>query len=186
MSVSIRVSSVALGAVLSVFAGAPSFAEGGLAPAVEFPVETKVVVAATSALFASLETTSTPPKKSVPVIEMPRLEQKISLEATPGPLTQHGPLRHLTGYRIDWYPTERLLGSVDFMGTWAGNRNLVCGYLVWDVSDSDAPALDQVIANFIDMDDLSRQAPSVIHARLLEANCAYGAIEANFGYFEPS
>lgn len=185
MSVSFRFPSLAGLALLPVLGVSVAQAADGLAPVIEFPVETKAVVAATSALFASLEVSADTSPKRAPVIQMPQLEQKVALTQTPGPLTQHGPLRHLTGYRIDWYPTERLLGSVDFMGTWDGNRNLVCGYLVWDVSDTDAPELDQVIANFIDMEDLAHQPPAVIHAQLLEANCAFGAIEANFGYFEP-
>ena len=101
-----------------------------------------------------------------------------------GVLTSKGAVDRLTGYRISWYPVDRFLGSVDFMGTWDGNRNLVCGYVTWDLSDPDAPVLEDVSASFVNVAELSRQDDEAIHAALLDANCAYGAIEANYAFFE--
>ena len=95
-----------------------------------------------------------------------------------------GPVQHLTGYRISWYPVDRLLGTVDFMGTWRGNRNLVCGYLTWDLSDPKKPELQEVTANFVDLDALTSESDVQIHRTLMEANCAFGAIDPNYAYFD--
>ena len=155
---------------------------------VEFPAETAALVAATSDFFQSVqaEGESERPRKT-PVIVVPGLASKVSFEAdeTVEPMKLNGPLRHLTGYRINWYPTDRLLGSVDFMGTWDGNRNLVCGYLIWDLGDPSTPVLETVTANYIDLGDLVGAMPAEVHETLLEANCAYGAIDANYAVFEP-
>ena len=97
-----------------------------------------------------------------------------------------GPVDHLTVYRITWYPMDRLYGTVDFMGTWDGNRNLVCGYLTWDLTDPDAPELETVSANFVDLAEMAGAGQVHVHQSLLEANCAYGAIEANYLVFEPA
>ena len=95
-----------------------------------------------------------------------------------------GPVRHLTGYQITWYPVDRLLGTVDFMGTWDGNRNLVCGHLTWDMTDVDTPVLTSVSANFLTLDDL-QDAPEVrVHQSLMEANCAFGEIDGNYAFFD--
>ena len=99
-------------------------------------------------------------------------------------MTLHGPLRHLTGYRINWYPTERFLGSVDYMGTWDGNRNLVCGYLIWDLGDPANPVLESVTANYVELGTLLGATAAEVHETLLEANCAYGAIDENFAFFD--
>jgi len=124
----------------------------------------------------------------MPVIKMPTLEERIvnrlSQDEALDALNGHGPVRHLTGYRISWYPVDRLLGSVDFMGTWDGNRNLVCGYLTWDLSDPDAPVLENMEATFVKLETLLSEKPSDVHRILLEANCAYGAIDANYGFFD--
>ena len=154
----------------------------------EFPEETEALVAAPAAFFDEVEQASPRTGERAPVIRIPDLARKIK-GATPdagaGELTRNGPVRHLTGYRINWYPVDRFLGSVDFMGTWNGNRNLVCGYLTWDLSRPEAPVLNAVTANFIDLDDFDGKSPSEIHEFLLEANCAYGAIDDNYAFFEP-
>lgn len=158
------------------------------AAVVEFPAETQALVSATTAFFDAIET-DRGQKNRVPAIQAPRLAQKISAspsDAGTAELTEHGPLSHLTGYRISWYPMDRFLGSVDFMGTWNGNRNLVCGYLTWDLSEVDQPVLESVSANFLNLDDFAGQSPSEIHETLLEANCAFGAIDENYAFFEPA
>jgi len=94
------------------------------------------------------------------------------------------PVAHLTGYRISWYPVDRLLGTVDFMGTWDGDENLVCGYLTWDMSEPDEPVLRSVQASFVDVSDLSDGTEVEIYRALLQANCAFGEIEQNFYLFD--
>lgn len=159
-----------------------------LEPEVEFPAETAALVAATVALFDAVEAGDGPDERA-PVIRLPALATKVSLDTLDkkaGVLAQHGPVRHLTGYRITWYPVERFLGSVDFMGTWDRNRNIVCGYVTWDLSDPEAPVLDQISANYVDLAELSQKPATEIHEALLDANCAYGAIDANFTVFDPA
>lgn len=173
----------------AVFAGGAVFAVNrDAARPVEFPIETEALVTATAALFEAVQADPVVEKKGVPVFRMPSLAKQIRAEAPRAEdvLRRNGPLRHLTGYRINWYPTERFLGAVDFMGTWDDNRNLVCGYLVWDLSDPRSPVLDRVDARYVNIDDLEDAAPDKVHATLLEANCAFGEIEANYAFFEVS
>lgn len=173
-------------AVLAAFTAQSSVASGTESVSLEFPVETEALVTATATYFDNLHASDTGPKVKAPVIRMPSLASNASVELeTSDPLTRHGPPSHLTGYRINWYPVERFLGSVDFMGTWDGNRNLVCGYLLWDLSDPTQPVLDTVSANYVDIDDLAKASPDEVHETLLEANCAFGAIDANFAFFDP-
>jgi hypothetical protein len=154
---------------------------------VEFPEETAALVAATIALFDSIEIESDA-KPRLPEIRIDDLAIPATLPANAA-LTQafpddKGPVQHLTGYRINWYPVDRFLGAVDFMGTYDNNRNLVCGYIMWDVSDPDAPKLDRVIANYVDLDRLDATTPAEAHRALLDANCAFGEIEPNFTVFD--
>lgn len=162
-------------------AGAPDDAS------IEFPVETAALVAATTAFFDAIEGTPRPASR-VPVIQMPSLAQKTSAQSVTeaSALTRNGPVSHLTGYRVSWYPVDRFLGSVDFMGTWNGNRNLVCGYLTWDLTQPESPVLDGISANFLSIDEFEGRSPAEVHERLLEANCAYGAIDENYAFFEPA
>ena len=157
-----------------------------LATSAEFPAETAAIVQATAQLFDAVEAGQSPEGKRR-VISGPVVATPASLrvgEAKTNVLTSKGAVDRLTGYRISWYPVDRFLGSVDFMGTWDGNRNLVCGYVTWDLSDPDAPVLEDVSASFVNVAELSRQDDEAIHAALLDANCAYGAIEANYAFFE--
>lgn len=156
----------------------------------EFPAETAALIAATSAFFDAAERAV---EKNVspnqPVIGLPKTLSPASLKSEDSAfaaLTNHGAVQHLTGYRINWYPLAKLLGTVDFMGTWDGNRNLVCGYVSWDLSTPDAPVLEGVKANYVDLDELATLSSSKAHEALLEANCAFGAIDVNFAFFEPS
>lgn len=156
------------------------------AASAEFPTETAAIVQATSQLFDAVEG-GVEPRRSRPVISRPVLATPASLRVrseTADVLTSKGPVDRLTGYRISWYPVDRFLGSVDFMGTWDGNRNLVCGYVTWDLSNPKAPVLEDVTATFVDVGDLSKASDEEIHAALLDANCAYGAIEANYAFFD--
>ena len=154
---------------------------------VEFSDETEALVAATTALFESVET--------APVsdgIELQLDGIAIPASASPGPdvnnafPAEYGPVAHLTGYRINWYPVDRLLGAVDFMGTYDRNRGLVCGYVTWDLSDPDDPQIEQLVANYVDLGLLATRHPGATHAALLDANCAYGEIEPNFTVFDPA
>ncbi|MBT8418447.1 MAG: hypothetical protein KJO42_13495 [Silicimonas sp.] len=152
----------------------------------EFPTETAAIVSATASLFDAVEAEGQPetPRSVItrPVIATPASAATDGAKADV--LTSRGAVDHLTGYRISWYPVDRFLGSVDFMGTWDGNRNLVCGYVTWDLSDPDAPVLDDVSATFVNVADLAGESDEEIHGALLDANCAYGAIEANYAFFE--
>ncbi|MBT8459942.1 MAG: hypothetical protein KJN60_09760 [Boseongicola sp.] len=145
------------------------------------------MVAATTALFESVE--AAPGSNG---IELRVDGVAIPARVTPGAdvsaafPTKYGPVAHLTGYRVNWYPVDRLLGAVDFMGTYDRNRGLVCGYVTWDLSDSDEPVIDQLVANYVDLDLLSKRHPGATHAALLDANCAYGEIEPNFTVFDPA
>lgn len=157
-----------------------------LSTSADFPTETAAIVEATSQLFDAVEAGAQPQKKRS-VVSGPLIATPASFrmgEAKADVLTSNGAVDHLTGYKISWYPVDRFLGTVDFMGTWAGNRNLVCGYVTWDLSDPDAPVLEDVTATFVNITDLSRQDDDAIHAELMDANCAYGAIEANYAFFE--
>ncbi len=156
------------------------------APNLEFPMETEALVAATAALFDQVQANGKAEEKPATGIRLPQLARRVAArsEDASASLSLHGALNHLTGYRINWYPTDRFLGSVDFMGTWNGNRNLVCGYVLWDLSDPATPVLDDVNATYVDLADLQGAAPSEVHETLLEANCAFGAIDANFAFFE--
>lgn len=152
----------------------------------EFPAETAAIVEATAQLFEAVEAGAAP-RAARPVISGPLVAMPANFRMSRGKanvLTSKGPVDHLTGYRISWYPVDRFLGTVDFMGTWEGNRNLVCGYVTWDLSDPDAPELEHVSATFVDVGELSRMDDAAIHGALLDANCAYGAIEANYSFFD--
>lgn len=152
----------------------------------EFPRETEALVAATVSLFEAAEAAHAPAgepafgfgPRATPAGLSPSDE---TLSAFPD---AYGPVRHLTGYRITWYPVDRLLGAVDFMGTWDRTRNLVCGYVTWDLTNPDDPALQGVMTNYIDISLLSDASPAEVEAVLTEANCAFSDIEANYAVFE--
>lgn len=155
---------------------------------VEFADETDALVAATTALFESVEEAAA----ASDGIELRLDGIAIPARATPGPdigeafPAEYGPVAHLTGYRINWYPVDRLLGAVDFMGTYDRNRGLVCGYVTWDLTDPADPRIDQLVANYVDLKLLAKRHPRETHAALLDANCAYGEIEPNFTVFDPA
>ena len=180
--------SVALAIALAgISATGASAANAQAAPGEEFPEETAALVAATVALFEAIEAEGDAAPRIPEIrIEGLAIPAKLPTNAawTRAFPDDKGPVQHLTGYRINWYPVDRFLGAVDFMGTYDGNRNLVCGYVIWDVSDPDAPALDRVIANYLDLDRLDAAAPADAHRALLDANCAFGEIEPNFTVFD--
>ena len=150
---------------------------------VEFPVETAAIVKATADFFDTVEASAPTPRKRAPVIGLPQLALPARLDMSEAQSqfgNDHGPVAHLTGYRINWYPVDRMIGAVDFMGTWNDNRDLVCGFLIWDLSDPALPTLDSVVVNYVDVSDL---APADAHGALLDANCAYGEIDQNFTVF---
>lgn len=154
----------------------------------EFPTETAALVAATTALFDAVEAKANP-APAIPRITLVPRPTPASLDLEDDKtsvLTENGPVKHLTGYRITWYPVDRFLGTVDFMGTWEGNRNLVCGYVMWDLSNPSSPVLDEVYATYLDVSELALQSDVDVHAALLDANCAFGAIDANYTVFDPA
>jgi len=176
--------SMVLPAALAVLSLGSAQAEPAGLSDIEFPVENRALVDATIAFFDEVEARETP-RKRIPIIGVPFTVTKSNLPTDDAmALTRMGPVDHLTGYRITWYPMDRLLGTVDFMGTWGGNKNLVCGYLTWDLSDPDAPVLQSMSASFVDIDDLSKASEVEIHRDLLRANCAFGEIEQNYHLFD--
>ena len=189
MSVGFNRFSAGVAAILAAVSSAPAQAvDRVMSASAEFPAETAKLVAATTAFFDEAERVAAgDTRPSQPVIGIPEVVSPASLESKSSPygsLTTHGPVQHLTGYRINWYPVDHLLGAVDFMGTWNNNRNLVCGYVTWDLSSSDAPVLQSVQTTYVDIAALASADPEVVHETLLEANCAHGAIDANFAFFE--
>lgn len=179
---------LSLSAVLALLGAFPAAAgePSGVQAQAEFPDQTVAIVEATSSLFDAVEGTDTVQRRRIPVFLTPQVATRASFAGDPkaGALVERGPVKHLTGYRITWYPVDRFLGTVDFMGTWDGNRNLVCGYVTWDLSDTDNPVLEDVSASYLSLDDLSGADPSQAHQMLLDANCAYGDIDANYAFFD--
>ena len=145
------------------------------------------LVAATAQLFEAVESSFERRPGSDPVISIPDAITPATVDAfdtKASVLTARGAVDHLTAYRIEWYPLDRFLGSADFMGTWDENRNLVCGFVTWDLTVPEAPELESVTATFLDVSNLAVGSDEQIHAALLEANCAFGAIDPNYAFFE--
>lgn len=177
--------------VLAVFLGTPALA-GPQTPAdrTAFGLETFHILQASETLFDALEAASSDG-------ETPGLQLRLAdPEAAPAAFdlppagqmairTDLGPVANLRGYDVTWYPTDRLLGSVDFVGTWNNGRNLICGYATWDMSDAGAPVLASVTTSYIDAGALAHLSQDATHAALLRANCAYGAVEPNLAFVKP-
>lgn len=178
--VPMRAATSALLISLACSASAEVRLETDLSP--EFPQETAALVAATAELFDAVE--AAPKSDRGFSFQISATPAALSKEAGVEAFNQMGPVDHLTGYRISWYPVDRFLGSVDFMGTWDGNRNLVCGYVLWDLSDPDAPALESVVANYVEVAELADAGMEEAHIALLDANCAYGDIDLNYTVFD--
>ena len=100
----LRLYSFAALVVTAIFAAGLALADDNDATLVlEFPEETEALVAATAALFDEIQSQDKGLGDARPVIRLPDLAQKVRVEASAvsDPLTLHGPLRHLTGYRIN-------------------------------------------------------------------------------------
>ncbi len=166
---------------------APASSEQQDVSLVEFPTENQALIDATIAFFDKVEGHRVS-RKRAPVIGIPLSATKSSARTQSDEdtslLTRMGPVDHLTGYRITWYPVDHLLGTVDFMGTWDNSRNLVCGYLTWDLSDPESPQLAELSASFIDIDELARANGVQIEQSLMDANCAFGEIDDNYRIFD--
>ena len=168
--------------------GAASDVRVSTSDAAEFPNETAAIVEATAAFFSEIQTDASP----APLLPEIRIEGGIARQIAfaEGGSTQralddsHGPLAQLTGYRISWYPVDRFLGAVDFMGTYGDAQDLVCGYLVWDVSDPDLPVLDEVVADYVISADVAALPADEAQARLLNANCAHGGLAQNYSFLD--
>jgi hypothetical protein len=110
---------LAAAAILSAALFMPAQAQmpASLTEAAEFPAETAAIVQATARLFDAVEASGRP-RGGRPVIARPVLAKPASVRAEDAKadiLVSRGPVDHLTGYRISWYPVDRFLGSVDFM-----------------------------------------------------------------------
>lgn len=158
----------------------PSGVAGG-----EHPLESSALIAATQSFFDRVETVEVK-RTETPVIgwSLKAVRANVAVPDDVAVLTRMGPVRNLTGYQVTWYPMDRLTGTIDFMGTWDGNRNLVCGYLSWDLTDADNPVLESVSANFVSLDTLAQADAVEVHRLLFGANCAFGAIDSNYAFFD--
>ena len=150
----------------------------------EFPRESASLFAATTALFDDIEQRLGAQDKARGLLRIQLLGEAIPVSAIGSAYAafteERGPVNYLTGYRITWYPVDRMLGVVDFMGTYDGNQNLVCGFVTWDMTDPSAPKLEHLAANYVDLGLLATQRPSATEAALLNANCAFGEVAPNF------
>jgi len=164
---------------------APPAAAEGLYPSQtpEFGPETLSLVRATEKLFDSLEAESaqTAPNGRFQLRPVLRDAEPVALPAAGRHAlsAENGPVADLTAYKVTWYPTDRLSGTVDFVGTWKNGRNIICGYVTWDMSDPVNPSLAAMTTSYLDTKALVRMADDTAHAELLRANCAYGEIEPN-------
>ena len=186
----LKKSALVLCAAAVVLTGAPmthAEAAASTEPSSEFPIEMAALVAATAQLFEAVESSFERAPAREPVITIPDAITPAALDALDAKasvLTSRGAVDHLTAYRIEWYPMDRFLGSADFMGTWDENRNLVCGFVTWDLTQPESPELESVAATFLDVSELATGSDAQIHGALLEANCAFGAIDPNYAFFE--
>lgn len=147
----------------------------------EFPREERAVTVATAAFFDAVED---PNAASGHEFFSDAFAAALPLEDWRdwrlAQLTDHGPMTGLTAYRITWYPVDTLLGAVDFVGRDESGRNLVCGYVLWEFADAAAPQLRGFEATYVDTWELAAMTPEEQGKRLLEANCAFTDVEANF------
>lgn len=150
----------------------------------EFPKERAALIEASQAFFDAVETEKAKPNAAPVIGWAVNATRSYDAPDDVAVLTKMGPVQHLTGYQITWYPTDKLLGTVDFMGTWDGNRNLVCGYVTWDFSTRGAPEIQSISASFISPDVLKQSETDDVHRTLIASNCAYGTIEANIKFFD--
>ena len=147
------------------------------AAAAQYAAETAQVVDATVELFDRMEAESGTEER--PAIRLKIVPQPMSLDAaSPALRPEYGPIRDLTGYRVTWYDTDRLIGTVDFVGTWGDGRHLICGYVSWDMTGG-APELSDMTADYLETGTLVRSGDDAAHIALIEANCAYGELEPN-------
>ena len=144
----------------------------------EFAIEAERLVEATAALFADLERDQAPSmRKRQPVIGIP---QPVGFTAVTEAVEDRPDMDHLRAYRVSWYPVDTLLGTVDFVGTYDGGKNLVCGYVTWNLDDPEQTEMVALQTNLVDLESLSALPHGERHLALIEANCAFGEIEPNF------
>ncbi|NRB01237.1 MAG: hypothetical protein HRU32_15750 [Rhodobacteraceae bacterium] len=147
----------------------------------EFPIEEQALVKATNRFFDLVEDQET----TAPVdfyseawaMNMPLEsweEERVSQ------LVDYGPVRDLTAYKITWYPVDELMGAVDFVGRYNDGESLVCGYVLWEFGTGGTPRLRGYKANYVEISDLAGMSDLQIGEELLNANCAYTDIDANF------
>ena len=154
---------------------------GAQALSSEFPSQERALVDATTAFFSAVEDPSANSGHeffSDAFAAAVPLEEWRSLRVAQ--LTDHGVISGLTAYRITWYPVDTLLGAVDFVGRNEDGANLVCGYVLWEFSEGASPQLRWYEATHVDIRELATLSPEEQGKRLLEANCAYTEVEANF------
>jgi hypothetical protein len=168
-----------IGVFLSLMVSGVSLGAQGLSS--EFPAQERALVAATSAFFDAVEQ---PGINAEHGFFADAFAAAVPLEDWRAhrldDLVDHGPIEGMTAYRITWYPVDTLLGAVDFVGRDADGVNLVCGYVLWEFGDESKPHLRWYEATYVDTAELAGMNAEEAGARLIEANCAYTDIEANF------
>jgi hypothetical protein len=168
-----------IGTYFSFLVSGAALAAGSLAS--EFPVEERALVRATSAFFEAVESPdktasydffSEAYAAAVPLTEWQDKQLR--------QLVANGPLKDLTAYRITWYPLDELMGAVDFVGSDQDSNALVCGYVLWEFSEETEPRLRWYEATHLDPVQLEKMSAEDASAKLLEANCAFTDLDANF------
>ncbi len=157
----------------------------------EFGLETFHLIQATEALFDALEQDASEPETPNRLqlrIKGPEAEPVAMALPDAGRMALRedlGPVENLTAYNVTWYPTDQLLGAVDFVGTWGDGKNLICGYATWDMSKADQPRLASMVTAYLDTGTLLELSADGAHAELIRANCAFGEIEPNLELVRP-
>ena len=153
--------------------------------------EREVMVEMTSNLFLEIErcgaTTAAPtgPLENNPLGKFNPASFQADSDLKEANICNQEPIHRLLGYRLTYYPTEaKTIWTVDFMGTFGKNSGLACGYLSWDTTNPSAPELAHIEVRLLNFSDLLELGEKDAHVVLLEANCAYGALDPNLFVFD--
>lgn len=147
----------------------------------EFPIEERALMKATDGFFRYVEDpTDTRPMTFYADAWAMNMPLDVWQEQRISQLVDYGPVRDLTAYKITWYPVDELMGAVDFVGRYDDGESLVCGYVLWEFGSGPTPRLRGYQANYVDISSLAGMTQTEIGEELLEANCAFTDIDANF------
>lgn len=173
-----------LGLILTVAFGTATSAADG-AQSQDYSMETSSIIAATHALLDGLEVPGGLPD-AAPSLELRLKDAGADTRLTPvgAPSEPELPdqltsMANLTPYRLNWFDEDGLIGAIKFVGNWQDTRNLVCGYVAWDMSEWNAPTLVALEFEYLETPALLRLSDSEARTALRDANCAYFTVEAN-------